>query len=261
MTILLSDPRVRAVPVVECGEPLVRLPHDLSPAGALVRAGLAERLVAADRALPAGIRLRVVEGFRSLEDQRAIVSSYGAELAALHPGIDAGELERLTSRFVAPVDVAPHVAGAAVDLTLIDIRARPKRSRLLRAALHARWRRCRSSTGHPARLRSGALPSHAHRDARDGGTSWDALYGDELDLGTPIDATPEQSDGRCWFAAGGIGADARAHRTLLADVLGAQGLVNYPTEWWHWSHGDRYWALTTGAPHAVYGPLSAAVAA
>ncbi len=207
MTILLSDPRVRAVPVVECGEPLVRLPRDLSPAAALVRAGLAERQVAADRALPAGIRLRVVEGFRALADQRAIIASYGAELAALHPALGPKALERLTSRFVAPLDVAPHVAGAAIDLTLVDV------------------------------------------------------TGEELDLGTPIDATPEQSAGRCWSAGAGSGADARAHRDLLARVLGAQGLVNYPTEWWHWSHGDRYWALSTGAPHALYGPVSAAVAA
>lgn len=207
MTILLSDPRVRAVPVVESGEPLVRLPRDIAPAGALVRVGLAERLVAADALLPLGVRLRVVEGHRPEEQQRAIVASYAAELCALHPGIGAADLERLTSRFVSPVDVAPHVAGAAVDLTLVDV------------------------------------------------------CGEELDLGTPIDATPEQSDGRCWFAAAGIGADARAHRDLLADVLGAQGLVNYPTEWWHWSFGDRYWAVATGARHALYGPLAAAVAA
>ncbi|MBZ5740405.1 M15 family metallopeptidase [Nocardioides mangrovi] len=207
MTILLSDPRVRAVPVVECGEPLVRLPHDLSPTGAPVRAGLAERLVAADALLPLGVRLRVVEGFRPVEQQRAIVAAYAAELRALHPGIGADELERLTSRFVSPVDVAPHVAGAAVDLTLVD------------------------------------------------------ACGEELDLGTAIDATPEESDGRCWFAAAGIGADARAHRALLAEVLGLQGLVNYPTEWWHWSFGDRYWALVTGAQHSLYGPLSAAAVA
>lgn len=207
MTILLSDPRVRAVPVVECGEPLVRLPRGLSPAGAVVRASLADRLMAADIRLPAGIRLRVVEGHRPVEQQRAIIASYAATLRALHPGVDGVELERLTSRFVAPVDVAPHVAGAAVDLTLVDV------------------------------------------------------CGEELDMGTAIDATPEESDGRCWTAADGIGADARAHRALLAEVLGAQGLVNYPTEWWHWSFGDRYWAIVTGAQHAVYGPVALAVAA
>jgi D-alanyl-D-alanine dipeptidase len=207
MTILLSDERVRAVPVVESGEPLVRLPRSLSPAGALVRAGLADRLMAADIQLPAGIRLRVVEGYRPVEDQRAIIASYAAQVRAHHPAADDVEVARLTSRFVAPVDVAPHVAGAAVDLTLVDV------------------------------------------------------CGEELDLGTPIDATPEESDGRCYFSAAGIGADAHAHRDLLASVLTRQGLVNYPTEWWHWSFGDRYWALLTGARHALYGPAVTAVAA
>ena len=50
---------------------------------------------------------------------------------------------------------------------------------------------------------------------------------------------------------------ARAHRELLARVLGGAGLVNYPTEWWHWSYGDRYWALMTGAPAALYGLVAA----
>ena len=201
MTILLSDPRVSAVGVRDNGEPLVRF------GAAMVRAGLAARLREADATLPPGIRLGVVEGHRSVEAQRAILTAYAAEVRAARPGVDDNELRRLTSRFVAPLEVAPHVAGAAVDLTLVD------------------------------------------------------ACGDELDLGTPIDATPEESDGRCYFAADGIGADARAHRDLLARVLTAQGLVNYPTEWWHWSYGDRYWALLTGADHAVYGPVDVAVAA
>jgi D-alanyl-D-alanine dipeptidase len=36
-------------------------------------------------------------------------------------------------------------------------------------------------------------------------------------------------------------------------VLTAVGMVNYPTEWWHWSYGDRYWALRTGVPNALHG--------
>jgi hypothetical protein len=31
--------------------------------------------------------------------------------------------------------------------------------------------------------------------------------------------------------------------------------LDYPSEWWHWSYGDRYWALMTGATAAVYGPV------
>jgi D-alanyl-D-alanine dipeptidase len=44
-------------------------------------------------------------------------------------------------------------------------------------------------------------------------------------------------------------------RDLLSSVLNEAGLINYPTEWWHWSFGDRYWALRTGRPAALYGPV------
>jgi zinc D-Ala-D-Ala dipeptidase len=205
MTILLSDPRVAAIPVDDEGEPLVELTPSFGPARARVRVSLAQRLLLARDRLPDGVSLRVVEGHRSIADQRAIIARYAAEVSAAHPGVgtDLAELERLTSRFVSPVAVAPHVAGAAVDLTLVG------------------------------------------RD------------GVELDLGTPIDATPEQSDGACYFAARNISPEARVRRALLADVLGSVGLVNYPTEWWHWSYGDRYWALTIDAPAALYGPISA----
>jgi D-alanyl-D-alanine dipeptidase len=73
-------------------------------------------------------------------------------------------------------------------------------------------------------------------------------------MGTPVNATPEQSDGACYTAAPGISPEARRHREILATALRSAGLVNYPTEWWHWSYGDRYWAMTTGAPTALYGP-------
>jgi zinc D-Ala-D-Ala dipeptidase len=206
MTILLSDPRVSAIQVQDNGEALVRLDPRLGRRS-FVRATLADRLLDAQALLPAGIGLHVVEGHRSAAAQQAIVASYSAELCAAHPGISPSELDVLSSRFVAPLGVAPHVAGAAVDLTLID------------------------------------------------------ACGEELDLGTPINATPEQSGGRCYFDAHGISADARAHRALLARVLGAVGLVNYPIEWWHWSFGDRYWALVTGSAYALYGPARLEVAA
>lgn len=197
MTILLADPVVTTVRVRDNGDPLIPLPF--AP-HVLVRAGLASRLVDARAALPSGVDLRVIEGHRSVADQRAIIDEYSRELRALHPDADEPELTRLYSQFVAPVAVAPHVAGAAVDLTLVD-------------------------------------------DA-----------GEELWMGTPVDATPEQSAGACFFDAD-VDRTARHNRTVLASVLTSAGLVNYPTEWWHWSYGDRYWALLTGATHAIYGPV------
>jgi len=205
--VLLSDPRVSGVPVRDCGEPLTALDESLGPCRARVRVSVARRLAQARDMLPGGVGLRVVDGYRTAAAQRAIISSYAAQLRVSHPAAGAAELERLTSRFVAPLAVAPHVAGAAADLTLVD----------------------------------GA--------------------GRELDLGTPVDATPEQSEGACYFGAPGVGRRARANRELLARVLQEAGLVNYPTEWWHWSYGDRYWALVTGAPAALYGPVAAGRAA
>ncbi len=202
MTILLSDPAVGAVPVVENHDPLIALPVRLSPARCRVRRGLAGRLVRAAASLPAGIELRVVEGHRPAAEQQAIIDRYTAQVRAHHPHARGAELEALVSRFVSPLAVAPHVAGAAVDLTLVG---------------------------------------------PDG----------PLDLGTEIDATPEQSGGRCFTASTDIDPVARQHRELLGVALGGAGLVNYPTEWWHWSWGDRYWALTTGAGVAPYGPLDA----
>ncbi len=201
MTVLLSDPRVAAVPVHESGEPLVALSAAFGPAQARVRAGLANRLVQAQTLLPRGLRLRVVEGHRSPHDQQAIIARYTAEVRAAHPRAGAHEIPGLVARFVSPLEVAPHVAGAAVDLTMAD------------------------------------------------------AEGNELDLGTEIDATPEMSDGACFFDSPRISPEARGHRRLLAAALHAAGLVNYPTEWWHWSYGDRYWALKAGVGHAIYGPV------
>ncbi|MCB5907019.1 nitrilase-related carbon-nitrogen hydrolase [Streptomyces pinistramenti] len=208
---LMADPAVAAVPVQECGEPLVDLraeaPQLLLPEGqeddgasAHLRSGVLRRLLAAQEALPDGLRLCVVEGYRPLSLQRKYFERYQEKLRAARPGQDAASLQAAASRFVSPPEIAPHSAGGAVDLTLMT------------------------------------------------------ADGAELDMGTPVDASPEESDGACYTAAPGLTPAARANRRVLSAALSAAGLVNYPTEWWHWSYGDRYWALATGAERAVYGP-------
>jgi D-alanyl-D-alanine dipeptidase len=79
--------------------------------------------------------------------------------------------------------------------------------------------------------------------------------GDEVDMGTALNASPVASENRCFTAAPDIPAEAAGYRRVLGDALTAAGLVNYPTEWWHWSFGDRYWAHATAAD-ALYAPLS-----
>ncbi|MGX9888072.1 M15 family metallopeptidase [Streptomyces sp. NPDC002276] len=212
--ILMSDAWVAAVPVEECGEPLVDVSDVLlvddrknedSDNGAelLLRQGVLDRLLKAQALLPDGLRLLFVEGYRPPTLQRRYFEGYGDELRAANPDWSVDRIRSAASRYVSPPEIAPHTAGAAVDLTLADADGR------------------------------------------------------ELDLGTPMNANPEQSAGACYTDADNITAEARANRAVLGRALGAAGLVNYPTEWWHWSYGDRYWALATGAPAALYGPMEA----
>jgi zinc D-Ala-D-Ala dipeptidase len=74
--------------------------------------------------------------------------------------------------------------------------------------------------------------------------------GMRLDMGSEMDADPEIQGNRTHFAWPDCTATQRHNRDLLSGVLLPAGLVNYPTEWWHWSYGDKYWGLLTGNPAA-----------
>ncbi len=207
--ILMSDPRVAAVPVEESGEPLVDLRANTEilldgrladPEGAFahLREGLAQRLLQAQKLLPDGLRFLVVEGYRPYSLQERYFTGYAGRLREANPDWPEDHLYVQTSRSLSPPHIAPHVCGAAVDLTL-----------------------CTEA-------------------------------GEELPMGTEVNASPEESDDACYTAAANISVEARANREILSKVLEEAGLTNYPTEWWHWSYGDRYWALATGSGAARY---------
>ncbi|MFM8991348.1 MAG: M15 family metallopeptidase [Alphaproteobacteria bacterium] len=59
-------------------------------------------------------------------------------------------------------------------------------------------------------------------------------YGDFSSRGTAAD--------RVRMACPGLSPEQVANRALLARTMEAAGFVNYPDEWWHFSHGDRLWA-------------------
>ncbi|MFD4479496.1 M15 family metallopeptidase [Streptomyces sp. NPDC058471] len=207
----MSDPRIAAVPVQDCGEDLVDIrvsgafhvderKHDPNGHYAHVRQGVFDRLQHAQQLLPSGLRLLIVEGYRPPALQRAYFEEYATELRHANPDWSDNLIHEAASRYVSPPQIAPHSSGAAVDLTLAD------------------------------------------------------QDGQEVDMGTRMNASPEESGGACYTHAGSIGPIARAYRDTLCRAMSEAGFVNYPTEWWHFSYGDRYWALHSSQQTALYGP-------
>lgn len=52
-----------------------------------------------------------------------------------------------------------------------------------------------------------------------------------------------------------ISSQAKNNRNILRDALHSVGMINYPSEWWHYSFGDRLWAKLTGSSIAIFGKL------
>lgn len=78
--------------------------------------------------------------------------------------------------------------------------------------------------------------------------------GQPLDMGIhPGDWLGNESGSLCQTNSALISQDARNNRAIMNQVLETVGFVNYPTEYWHWSYGDRYWAYQLGQTHAIYG--------
>lgn len=74
----------------------------------------------------------------------------------------------------------------------------------------------------------------------------------ELDMGTEFNATPQETENATYFHSGNISDEAKKNRIILNDALSEAGFVNYEPEWWHWSYGDRYWALHSQKVSALY---------
>lgn len=91
-----------------------------------VRQGIAERLAQAAGALPNGLDLIIIEGFRPLAQQRFMYEQIKAEFARKHPEWSKATLHRITNTLSAPPDdpcPPPHTTGGAVDLSLIRIKS------------------------------------------------------------------------------------------------------------------------------------------
>lgn len=210
---LIGDPKVKQISVKDSQEAFVnliknypQLKFDQTRANVqkasqkvhFVREGVAERLFLAQSLLPEGIRFLIKECYRPLEVQRNFWDQYSSKIHSQHPEWSDDQVSNECSKFIAPLEVAPHSTGGAVDLILIS------------------------------------------------------TDGQLLDMGCEFNASPISCKYATYTTAQSISMEGKRNRKVLMSVMSKAGFVNYPTEFWHWSYGDKYWAAVTASPNAIY---------
>jgi D-alanyl-D-alanine dipeptidase len=214
--ILIADPKILAMPILDNGEPLVEIkqhpkimisptmfvPYQKAPSYAYVRQTVANLLMKAIAFLPEDIYFYLEEGHRSIPVQKIIFDNYYAELKNNHPDWSNKTLFVETTKYVAPPhDTPPHSTGGAIDIMLIN------------------------------------------------------KNGEFLDMGAELNETPDKNQNRNFTFSPDISEQAKTNRKILITALSSVGFVNYPTEWWHWSYGDRYWAYEKNQSCAHYASI------
>ena len=225
-----------AIPIAECGEPLVALPaaafaftepHPYMAVGApygaaspwMLRQGVFAALLDAQAALAArrpGWRLKLFDAYRPVAVQSFMVWQ-----------------EFLKQAQLADVSLASYADPQTLRAHDPEFHDR------LAATVYEFWALPSDDPATP--------PSHSTGAAIDLTLQDDA--GREIDMGCPIDETTERAYPDHYAGSAHL---AHAHRVLLNDVMTAAGFCRHPNEWWHFSLGDQMWAWMN-ATTARYG--------
>jgi D-alanyl-D-alanine dipeptidase len=219
--IYITDPRILAIPIIECHEPLLDIKHDHrlqygeAPECEIsredytkMRKTVFEKLCQAQQDLPKGWRFKLYEGYRSLTVQQLLFEQQLHRIKTCNPDESYANQFYEVAQIVSPVihldgspNIPPHSTGAAVDIEIID-----ETGQLINMGMSIKdW--------------SQVAP---------------ALFATDCEL---------------------IDVEARKNRQLLLTIMQSHGFVNYPPEWWHYSYGDRYWAYHQGKKQAIYGSV------
>lgn len=220
-----SSPQVQAIPIADCGEPLLDASRsslircgpppecpETTPFYRLLRAGVLARLEQAQQHLPVGLHLRLYEGYRHPKIQQMLFDAQWRRTQIAHPGQRAAWCYAQAAMLASPLYtftgtpiIPPHSTGGAVDIDIVDAAGQP------------------------------------------------------LDFGMALSDWGEVPPELCATQYAGLTDAAACNRRLLLEVMTAAGLVNYPREWWHFSYGDQYWACVTGSVQARYGAVEESI--
>lgn len=234
-------PDYRSVPILECRDPLVRIPVEIfaftdpppyvalgAPYGGASPWMLRQRVL--DALLEAGIllaarrpgwRLRLFDAYRPVPVQAFMVWREFRQQAELRG--------QCLDAFDGPDDLARSDADQYANLA---------------TTVFTFWGIPSDDARTPPPHSTGAAIDLTLQDAS----------GREADMGCPIDETTERAYPD--FYADATRPELRAiHgcRQLLHEVMTSAGFSRHANEWWHFSLGDQMAALARGEPYAVYG--------
>lgn len=209
---LISDPRIKSVPIIENGDSWIDLKDQtellldlsreqiqkLSTNPFLVRKSVYLKLLHAQKTLPQGLKFQIKECYRPLWVQQKFYKDYIRFLKTKFSEYTNDQIEAEASKYLAPISIAPHSTGGAVDLILVD------------------------QSGHA------------------------------IEMGTEFNASPVKTENKTYTDSIDISDEAKLNRRFLNQAMQSVGFVNYPTEWWHWSYGDQYWAYMTKSPNSLF---------
>ncbi len=219
-----------AIPIVECGEPLIPIPESIARVdpppylslGAdyagrspfMLRSGAVRALIRAADYLQSHYPeycLQIFDAYRPLAVQKFMVD-YTREQLAQQRGWDLSsltlqqwqELEQIVVTFWASPSYdlqtpPPHSTGSAIDVTLVT------------------------------------------------------CQGMAVDMGSPIDEASERSYPDYFQQTN---PTAHRHRQILYEAMTSAGWARHPREWWHFSIGDQMWAWLKGSSCAHYGRVA-----
>lgn len=181
--------------------PLLNFQHAIGDC--YIRCTVYEKLLAAQRLLPEGYKIRVWDAWRPFSLQQEIFETYYKDIVENFALSDMPLQQQLNviSKYVSlPNDnrMYPplHTTGGAVDVTLLD------------------------------------------------------PLGNEVEMGTAFDDfSPKAHTG--YFEENPFDPSIRENRRILYTCMTRAGFVNLPSEWWHYSYGDRVWAYYNNTP-ALY---------
>src|SRR3989338_6969654 len=137
--IYIADPEILAIPIVECGEPLIDIKKHTqllygpppecpltAPFYTKIRKTVFDKLCQAQQDLPKGWHFRLYEGFRSLEVQQLLFDQEYQRVMKRYPSKSHDFYFHQTTSLVSPTinldgskNIPAHNTGGAIDIEVV----------------------------------------------------------------------------------------------------------------------------------------------